>query len=114
MYLWNHERVKVKRVIDGDTIEVELDLGFRTKIELILRLARINAPEVRSRDKAEKEKGLKVKAYVQEVLSKAKEIKLITYKTGKFGRYLCDIWLDGVHLNEFMLKEGLVKPYAKS
>ncbi len=85
----------VTNVVDGDTIDVRVDLGFRASIEQRLRFYGINAPEIRGE---ERERGLEAKKFVEEHLLD-KEIWIETIKgrtqeqTGKFGRYLAKIYL---------------------
>jgi endonuclease YncB( thermonuclease family) len=92
-------RVKrVTKVVDGDTIDVILDMGFDILFAQRVRLFGIDTPESRTRDKVEKVYGLKSKKFLQEKLKKAKKITIKTYKnseTGKFGRILGDVWCDG-------------------
>lgn len=83
---------KVIKVVDGDTIDVEIDLGFKIYISQRCRLEGINTPESRSKNKDEKELGLKVKQYLIEQLIN-KTVLVETEKQGKFGRYLAKIWL---------------------
>jgi micrococcal nuclease len=81
----------VKRVIDGDTIVVDVDLGFSTVLhDEIVRLLDIDTPETRTRNEEEKTRGLAAKAFVQSVLPEGKEVILNTHKDvkGKYGRYL--------------------------
>ncbi|MCF6270289.1 MAG: thermonuclease family protein [Melioribacteraceae bacterium] len=91
----------VTKVYDGDTITVEIDLGFKTYVKgEKIRLRRINAPEVRGDSRAE---GLKSRDYLR-MLIMNKEILLETIKDkkGKYGRYLGEVFLkqeDGEWLN---------------
>jgi micrococcal nuclease len=95
---------------DGDTIAVRVDLGFDIEQRITLRLARINAPEVRG---PERQMGLKARDFLFEKLfgkSGAVQKPLIvrTYKDKKekYGRYLADVFLNGVCLNDLMVQEG--------
>jgi len=113
-------RVKVVDVIDGDSVRIDIDLGFEHwVVNQNVRMFGLNAPEIRTRDLHEKEIGLKVKAWVEE---KFKENGDYCYmeshydKSGKFGRILGTFWLkdlDGelYNLNELMLNEGLADLY---
>ncbi len=114
MYEYNAEYV---RVIDGDTVVFNIDLGFGTWIHNeSVRFAYINAPESRTRDLVEKEKGLAAKAFVQEQINTLIEdggkFTLNTYKySGKFGRFIAEVnlhYTDGVivNLNNLLLQEG--------
>ena len=87
MYNYN---CKLKRVVDGDTVDLEVDLGFDTwRLERV-RLAGIDAPEVRTKDATEKAKGRRAAGYVFERLQCAEGIQLETteYRRGKYGRVL--------------------------
>jgi micrococcal nuclease len=92
-------RVKqVLRVVDGDTIDVDLDLGFNISFTQRVRLAGIDTPESRTTDKAEKVLGLEVKKHLAETLKAASLIVIRTEKpdsTEKYGRILGWIFLDG-------------------
>ena len=81
----------VNRVIDGDTIDVTIDLGFKVFRKERLRLYGIDTPETRTRDKKEKVAGLKAKKWLKDAIEK-RHIYVITHKQGKFGRYLVEIY----------------------
>lgn len=110
-------KAEIVRVIDGDTVVFNIDLGFNTWIRNeSVRFAFINAPESRTRDLVEKEKGLAAKAFVQEEINKCVEAKgnftLKTYKySGKFGRYIAEVnchYPNGttVNLNDLLVETG--------
>ena len=116
---WQQYRfeAEVIRVIDGDTIEVRIDIGFGATFKTRVRLARINTPELRGEDAA---RGQAAKKRVQELLpvGTGEKVFLQTYKDGndKYGRYLADVHVDGVvseHagnticLNDLLVSEGL-------
>ena len=85
---------KVTKVIDGDTIDVILDMGFDIMYKQRVRLYGIDTPESRTRDLEEKKYGLLSKKFLQEHLKSASKIVIKTYKgdeTGKFGRILGDV-----------------------
>jgi len=107
MYLWIEERVEVLRVIDGDTIDVRLDLGFEIKKKVRLRLTKVDCPE-----RKDKVGWQKAKDFVTNALSSGK-VKIVTYKAGGFGRYLADIWVGKIHLNKELLEKGYAKLYVK-
>lgn len=104
------------RVIDGDTIDVTLDLDFDIWYKTRLRLYGINTPEVRTKNLKEKELGLQAKNYVKEYLGDHK-LYVQTFEKGKFGRYLARVHpVDSddevqMSVNDKLLKEGLAKPY---
>ena len=78
----------VRRVIDGDTIDVDADLGFDVSIKLRLRFAGINTPESRTRNLEEKALGLAAKARLKEILESADSVEFESHGKGKFGRGL--------------------------
>ena len=92
-------RVKsVIAVVDGDTIDVEIDLSFDISITKRVRLAGIDTPESRTTNKAEKVLGLEVKELLKKKLKEAKQIVIRTEKpdsTEKYGRVLGWLYLDG-------------------
>ena len=105
---------KVTKVVDGDTIDVIIDLGFDIMYKSRVRLFGIDTPESRTRDLVEKKFGLKSKKFLQEQLKKATKITIKTYRgdeTGKFGRILGDVWCDGKSVNQLMCKVGHAVAY---
>lgn len=88
-----HYRATVVSVYDGDTITVDIDLGFNATLRMNVRLARINAPEVRGPQKSE---GLTAAEALRQLLPAGQQVFLRTYKDGreKYGRYLADVLLD--------------------
>lgn len=104
---------QVTKVIDGDTCDVILDLGFDIYHKCRIRMFGIDTPESRTRNLEEKKRGLLSKEYLKEKL-KAKKLTVKTYKgeeTGKFGRVLGDIYADGVSINQTMVEEGYAVAY---
>jgi micrococcal nuclease len=110
-------RVKsVLAVIDGDTIDVEIDLGFDISITKRVRLAGIDTPESRTSDKNEKTLGLEAKALLKQQLAGAKTIVIKTEKpdsSEKYGRVLGWVYLDGAatSFNETMIASGYAWSY---
>ena len=92
-------RVKsVLAVVDGDTIDVDIDLGFDISITKRVRLAGIDTPESRTTNKQEKALGLEVKELLKKKLKEAKQIVIRTEKpdsSEKYGRVLGWLYLDG-------------------
>ena len=100
------------RVVDGDTIDVLIDLGFNIHTKKRVRIFGINTPESRTRDKAEKVKGLAAKARLKELLKADKnKFKLISHGVGKFGRVLGEIELTAGNAGDILVKEGHAYPY---
>ena len=103
---------KVTKVVDGDTIDVIIDLGFDIMYKSRVRLFGIDTPESRTRDKVEKKYGLLAKEFLKSHLKGKIVIK--THKdseTGKFGRILGEIFVDGININELMCKKGHAVEY---
>ena len=103
---------KLIRVIDGDTIDAEIDLGFHTFVKKRIRLYKIDAPETRTRDKSEKILGKKAKSRLLEILnSNSGTFVLRSHGIGKFGRCLGEIFINNVSINETLIKEGHASRY---
>jgi micrococcal nuclease len=88
-------KCKIVRIIDGDTIVCNIDLGFGTWIhDEHVRLARINTPETRTKDLNEKRRGYEAKQFTEDIIYSSSEIRLKTYKDhGKYGRYVADVFV---------------------
>ena len=105
----------INRVVDGDTIDVDIDLGFSIILKKQrVRLLGINAPESRTRDLVEKEKGLAAKAKVQEMCPVGSNVVIKTYldKKGKFGRLLGEIIIEETNLNNYLVEHGFATEYS--
>ena len=81
-------KIKLDRVIDGDTIDAEIDLGFDISVKKRIRFVGINTPESRTRDLEEKAKGLAAKDRVRQLLEGTNTIQLNSHGIGKYGRVL--------------------------
>jgi micrococcal nuclease len=107
---------KVEKVVDGDTIDVLIDLGFDILFQSRVRLAGIDTPESRTKDKIEKALGLESKEYLSKYLKDAKSVVIKTEKmnsTEKFGRILGWIYVNGdtESLNDKMINDGYAWGY---
>jgi micrococcal nuclease len=107
---------KVTKVVDGDTIDVDIDLGFDISFTSRVRLAGIDTPESRTKDLAEKALGLEAKTYLKNCIDAARTVVIKTEKmnsTEKFGRILGWVYLDGdtVSLNDKMINDGYAWGY---
>ena len=101
-------KAKLIRTIDGDTIDLEIDLGFDIWHKIRVRLDNINTPESRTRDLKEKKLGLKAKKFTNNFL-KGKEIIVNTNKQGKFGRFLANLTVRGADLADALLEANLAR-----
>lgn len=107
-------------VIDGDTIDLMIDLGFNIHHKIRVRLYGVNTPESRTKDLAEKEMGLKAKKFTEDWLTTNKWVYVNTIpdKNDKYGRILAKIYTDEEIarpevkcLNEDIIKSGLAREY---
>jgi micrococcal nuclease len=106
----------VNKVVDGDTIDVVIDLGFDIGFTTRVRLAGIDTPESRTKDLAEKALGLESKKYLADRLKDARNIVIKTEKinsTEKFGRVLGWLYINGEvnSLNTEMIEKGYAWGY---
>ena len=103
---WTYYAVVVK-IVDADTSDVEIDLGFYTKREERLRLARIDAWEVRGE---ERPKGLVAKDRVIELIPVGSQVIITTEKKGKYGRYIAEVIFkageEDANLSDLLVEEG--------
>ena len=102
---------KVEGVVDGDTIDVLIDLGFDILFASRVRLAGIDTPESRTKDLKEKALGLESKEYLKKALKDAKSVVIKTEKmdsSEKYGRILGWVFLDGSDksINQKMIEDG--------
>jgi len=105
----------VLRIIDGDTLDVDVDLGFSVALKKQrIRMYGMDTPESRTRDKEEKVRGLLSKAYLAEACPVGSNIRLRSHGKGKYGRILGEIFapLDTVSINQQMCTEGYAVEYT--
>ena len=113
-------KCKILRVVDGDTVDVDIDLGFGVWMHKErVRINGIDTPESRTRDKEEKVFGLAAKERVKELLPigsmqvlKTEIDKSGEDKKGKFGRILGDFIVDGKRCTEILIQEGYAVLYT--
>lgn len=113
--------ITVERIVDGDTVDCTIDLGFSISVHERVRLARINAPESRTRDLEEKARGMAATVFLKEIINTLPMeshmlIRTQKDKKGKFGRFLGELiavylndedgkWLE-VNINDMLVKHG--------
>jgi micrococcal nuclease len=107
---------EVKNVVDGDTIDVVIDLGFDILFASRVRLAGIDTPESRTTDKAEKALGIEAKEYLKKQLKDAKSVVIRTEKmdsSEKYGRILGWVYVNGESesVNNKMINDGYAWGY---
>jgi micrococcal nuclease len=105
---------KVKRVVDGDTIDAYIDLGFNVWVTKRIRFMGIDTPESRTRDLTEKRYGKGATHRLVEILEANSNVfKLRSHGTGKFGRVLGELFVDAFEcsVNDKMIEEGHAVAY---
>tara|TARA_B100001113_G_scaffold108929_1_gene88248 strand:+ start:526 stop:885 length:360 start_codon:yes stop_codon:yes gene_type:complete len=114
MYKYN---AKLDRVVDGDTVDALVDLGFDTWKKVRIRMHGMNAPESRTRDLEEKAKGIAAKVRLEELLESGRFV-LQSMGVGKFGRCLGIIYVNDsntkhldVNVNKTLITEGHAVEY---
>lgn len=106
-------RAKVSRIVDGDTVWLDVDLGFHVRATLEFRLEGLNTPEVVG---AQKTAGLASKAELERLLGLG-DIRVVSMKTEKYGRYLATLYVTPagqpeINVNDALLSGGFAKPYS--
>ena len=108
-YLYDAELI---RVIDGDTVDAWIDLGFNITVRRRIRLWGINAPETRTLDLEEKREGKLAMARLEEILDINRGAFMVRSQgVDKYGRCLGEIYIQEVNINKQLLAEGLVSIY---
>jgi len=106
---------KVLRVVDGDTADAMIDLGFNTWVKKRIRFYGVDTWESRTRNLEEKKKGLAAKAYVKDLLENSDEGKFVlkSYGVGKYGRVLGELFVKGheTSVNELLKENGHAYEY---
>lgn len=118
-------RAKLKRVVDGDTVDLIVDAGFYTTLALRFRLLGVDTPELNDRDEEVRETAKRAKAAVEKMLDLAGDwpLRIETHKADSFGRWLARVfypvpaaegqieaWRD---VSETLISVGLGEPYKK-
>ncbi len=102
----------VIRVVDGDTIELQIDLGFKMHYRTTCRLYGIDTPELKI--PAQKEAAKLAKAAVEELIPSGVAVRIESRELDKYGRALVEVYLDGrleTSLNQWLIDQGHAKPY---
>ena len=106
---------KLQRVVDGDTCDALIDLGFDTWVKKRIRFKGVDTWESRTRNKEEKVKGLAAKAYVKDLLENSDEGKFLlkSHGVGKYGRVLGELFVKGhdTSVNELLKENGHAYEY---
>ena len=105
-------RATLLSIVDGDTLKLEVDLGFRVRVREVFRLSRINCPELLTLD------GMKARAFVADTLAKATALKVRSSRSEKYGRWLAEVLFQTKetgaqwhNLNSLLLEAKHAKPF---
>lgn len=100
------------RVVDGDTVDAWIDLGFNITVRRRIRLWGIDAPETRTRDLVEKKEGFVAKNRLIEILELNRgQFMVRSQGVDKYGRCLGELYIQDVNINKQLLNEGVVDIY---
>ena len=113
MSIKNKYKVKsIDHIVDGDTFDCTLDLGFNISHKIRVRMYGINTPESRTRDLEEKARGLASKARLTDLLEYyTGDLIITTHKKGKYGRVLGVLYANDTNLNSMLVDEGHAQRY---
>lgn len=114
--MYEYKVSRLYKVVDGDTIDVDIDLGFDIAIHKLVRLAGIDTPESRTKDAYEKKLGLEAKEWLKIKLKNGETLRIKTEKpdsTEKYGRILGWLYIDNdaTSINETMIQQGYAWSY---
>jgi micrococcal nuclease len=109
--LYNYN-ARVTRVVDGDTFDATIDLGFDVNLNVRIRMAGINTPEMKSRLVAERQKAAKAKDFLTDKLT-GKDILLDSSGQDKYGRWIGVVHLGKENVNDTMIAEDLAVKYME-
>lgn len=108
MYTYTAE---VLKVIDGDTIQLNIDLGFRVSFKANCRLNGLNTSELNSKIEDERIDAVRSKSFLEGNCPIGSQVNIISKKLDKYGRPLVEVYNGDININELMIKEGYAKPY---
>jgi len=108
-HLYYYKVKEIIKIVDGDTVDLGIDLGFDLTVKIRVRMSGINAWESRTRNLEEKKKGLAAKVRLTEMCEESLgkgNLKISTKEKGKYGRYLGVLYAGGKSINDAMVNEG--------
>lgn len=100
----------ILNVVDGDTVDAEVDLGFDVLIRTRFRLNGIDTPERNALDPQKRALAAAATEFLKR-MTLNKSVTIVSHKQDKYGRYLADIYIEGVHANQRLLDEGYAVKY---
>lgn len=102
--------VRIVSVYDGDSFSAEIPVCC-TRYIFKCRLNGVDTPEIRTRDKVEKEMGYKARDYVRARVDGAEKIRIVCGEFDKYGRLLCNVYIDDQSLSEQLISQRLAREY---
>lgn len=106
-YIYN---ARVTNVVDGDTVDMVISLGFGVSITHRVRLSGINTQETNDTNPVLRENAMQAKKWVTDKLLN-KQVTIQSFKSDKYGRYLADIYLGDELINKSLIDQGLAEEY---
>lgn len=108
MYTYN---ATVLKVIDGDTLQLNIDLGFRVGFKANCRLNGLNTSELNSKNEEERLDAIRSKAFLESTAPAGSSVKIVSASLDKYGRPLIELLVGRNNINQQMISEGYAKPY---
>lgn len=104
-------KAKIERWVDGDTVILNIDLGFNVHVKERIRLARINAPELNSKVPYQVRKAKHAKATAKKFAKEGEQVILTTSKNSidRYARYIGEIEYNGVNVSDYLIQQDVVK-----
>lgn len=111
--MYEYKIKEIVKIVDGDTVDIVIDLGFSLTKKERVRLAGIDTPECRTRDLDEKQMGLEAKAFLTRRLADGEPsgLRVKTKKDGKYGRMLGTLFVGSQNINQEMIERGYAWKY---
>lgn len=109
MYDYN---AKIINVVDGDTVDAQIDLGFKMTTVQRLRLNRVNTNEMHDKDATKRKLAEDAKKFMIATLLN-QNVTIITHKSDAFGRWLAEVFLNEKNINDVLLESNMAVPYRR-
>lgn len=109
--MYEYKISNILKVVDGDTVDLSLDLGFYVTVVQRIRLDGLDTPEMHSKDVNEKKLAQEAKQFIEKWLSENKDLTVKTKKDDKYGRMLGEIFCNGKSLNKILTDMGYAWEY---
>jgi len=110
--MYEYKITEIVKIVDGDTVDLIIDLGFNILCKERIRLNRVDTPESNSKDEKEKLLALEAKEFLSLWLTNQNDLKIKTAKDDKYGRYLGEIYGDRhLCINDLLIEKGYAWEY---